>query len=84
MARLFLGNLEPGTTDEEIRDFLVKYGFPPFDSIQHEPGDGSRPAVVLTFPGLDATRMFNLQERIHEMFWKSRKVTARIMQDRFA
>ncbi|MEJ5988497.1 RNA-binding protein [Ramlibacter sp. PS3R-8] len=84
MARLLLGNLAPGTTDEEIRDFLVKYGFPPFDSIEHEPGDGSRPAVVLSFSGLDATSMFNLQERVHDMFWKSRKLTARIMQDRFA
>lgn len=38
MTRLLQGNLEPGTTDDEIRDFLVKYGFPPFDEIEHQPG----------------------------------------------
>ena len=84
MARLMLGNVEPGTTDDEIRDFLVKYGFPPFDAIEHEPGDGSRPAVLLTFTGVEASSMFDLQKRVHEMFWKKRKLTARILQDRFA
>lgn len=84
MGRLMLGNLEPGTTDEEIRDFLVKYGFPPYDEIAHEPGDGSRPAVLVTFNAIDQNELFNLQARIHDMFWKKRKLTARILQDRFA
>ena len=84
MARLILGNLEPGTTDDEIRDFLVKYGFPPFDEITHEAGDGSQPSVILTFGAIDAAAMTGLQQRVHDMFWKTRKVTARILQDRFA
>jgi RNA recognition motif-containing protein len=84
MGRLMLGNLEPGTTDDEIRDFLVKYGFPPFDEIAHEPGDGTRPAVLLTFTSIDPTTLFNLRERVHDLFWKNRKLTARILQDRFA
>lgn len=28
MSRLLLGNIEPGTSDEEIAAFLEKYGFP--------------------------------------------------------
>ena len=52
--------------------------------IVHEPGDGSNPAVLLTFKTIDATTMFNLQKRIHDLFWKNRKLTARILQDRFA
>ena len=84
MTRLFLGNIEPGTSDDEIRAFLQRYGFPSFDAIEHEPGDGSRPAVLLTFSGVDSASMFDLQKRVHEMFWKKRKLTARILQDRFA
>lgn len=84
MPRLMLANLAPDTTDEEIRDFLVKYGFPAFDEIEHEPGDGSRPAVLLTFRTMEQTDMFNLQKRVHDMFWKQRKISARILQDRFA
>ena len=84
MGRLMLANLEPGTTDDEIRNFLVKYGFPPFDTIEHEPGDGTRPGALVTFTGMDATSLFTLQQRINDMYWKKRKLNARILQDRFA
>ncbi|MGR4869718.1 RNA-binding protein [Variovorax sp. LARHSF232] len=84
MSRLWLVNIEPGTSDEEIRDFLVKYGFPPFDSIEHEEGDGTRPAAMLTFGGLDPTALGQLQERVHNMYWKKRKLGAQVMRDRFA
>ena len=28
MMHLMLGNIEPGTSDGKIQEFLVKYGFP--------------------------------------------------------
>jgi hypothetical protein len=31
MADVVMGNVEAGTSDEDIKAFLVKYGFPPFD-----------------------------------------------------
>jgi len=77
-------NLEPGTTDDEIRDFLVKYGFPPYDQIEHEQGDGSRPAVMLTFAGTDPAALGDLQGRINGIHWKKRKISAHVMRDRFA
>ena len=84
MSRLLLGNLDPGTTDDEIRDFLVKYGFPPFDEIEHEPGDGSRPGVLLTFHGTDPAALANLQQRIHDVYWKKRKLSAQLLRGGFA
>ena len=84
MSRLWLVNIEPGTSDEEIRDFLVKYGFPPYDQIEHEEGDGTRPAAMLTFASTDPTALGNLQERINGMYWKKRKLGAQVMRDRFA
>jgi hypothetical protein len=84
MTRLMLANIEPGTTDDEIRDFLVKYGFPPFDTIEHEPGDGSRPGVLLTFASTDPAVLSKLQPRIHDVYWKKRKLSARILRDHFA
>jgi hypothetical protein len=81
---MLLGNLEPDTSDEEIREFLVKYGFPPFDEIEHQPGEGSRPAVVLTFQDADLTVLGQLQQRIHSMYWKNRKLNAQILHDGFA
>lgn len=84
MTRLLLGNLEPGTTDDEIRDFLVKYGFPTFDAIEHQPGDGSRPAVLLTFAATDPAKLGNLQQRIHDVYWKKRRLSAQILRGGFA
>lgn len=84
MGRLLLGNIEPGTTDEEVREFLQKYGFPAYDEIEHAPGDGSRPAVIVTFKGIDPAVLMNLQVRVHDMYWKRRKINAQIMRDQFS
>jgi hypothetical protein len=84
MSLLMLGNIDSGTTDEEIQAFLAKYGFPPFDEIEHVPGDGTRPAVTLTFQSLDPEALRKLQPRIHHMFWKGHEITALVMQERFS
>ncbi|WP_327381587.1 RNA-binding protein [Caballeronia choica] len=82
MADLWMGNVEPGTTDEEIKEFLIKYGFPPFDAIEHIEGDGSRPAVLLTFAGVGPEALRHLQPRVHDMFWKNHKINVQVMKDR--
>ena len=49
MAQLMLGNINDSATDEEIRAFLDKYGFPASQKIERVPGDGTRPAALVTF-----------------------------------
>lgn len=83
MAELLLGNVETGTSDDEIKEFLVKYGFPAFDAIEHMPGDGSRPAVLLTFKDVAPETLRSLQPRIQNMFWKNRKLSAQVMTERY-
>ena len=83
MSRLLLGNIEAGTTDEEIQAFLHKYGLPVADEIEHADGDGSHPAVLLTYQRVDAATLGKLQQRIHNMFWKRRQLSAQIFRDRF-
>ena len=84
MGRLMLANLEPGTTDDEIRDFLVKYGFPPFDDIEHMPGDGSRPAVLLKFKDAPPEALSSLVPRVQDMFWKNRKIHVHVVNERYS
>lgn len=84
MARLLLGNIEDDTSDEEIKAFLVKYGFPEFDGIEHVPGSGSRPAVLLTFTGVHPEALHKVKERIHDMFWKKGRLSAQLLSDDFA
>lgn len=82
MADLWIGNVEADTSDDEIKNFLVKYGFPPFDQIERHPGTGARPAVVLTFDDIPPDALRNLQSRIHNMFWKNRAIVVQVMPER--
>lgn len=79
MARLLIGNIEPDTSDEEIAEFLARYGFPAYDKIEHLPGDGSRPAVMLTFDGTAGSALEKLRHRIHHMFWKGRELNVMVI-----
>jgi hypothetical protein len=82
-AELLLGNIDNETSDDEIKEFLIKYGFPPFDEIQHMAGDGSRPAVLLTFKEAAPETLNDLQPRIQNMYWKNRKLSALVMAERY-
>ncbi|AKJ29321.1 hypothetical protein [Caldimonas brevitalea] len=83
MTRLLLGNLESGTTDDEIRGLLARYGFPPIDNIEHLGGDGGTEAAVLKFQGVNPDVLYRLRTRIHEMHWKHRKITAQILTNNY-
>jgi hypothetical protein len=82
MATLWIGNIAPGTSDEELKALLVKYGFPACDGIQHVPGDGSRPAAMVSFDGTDAMVLQMLQPRVDNLFWKDRRLNVSIMPAR--
>jgi len=80
MAALMIGNVDPGATDDEIKQFLVKYGFPEYDGIEHMPGDGSRPAVLLTFADATSESLRSLQSRVQDLFWHNRKIQVQVME----
>jgi hypothetical protein len=84
MTEVLIANVEPGTSDDEVKAFLLKYGFPPFDQIEHMPGDGSRPSVLLNFKDVAPETLSSLQPRIHGMFWKNRKLNVQILRERFS
>ena len=70
--KLWIANLAPGTTDDEIKAFLKKYG-PELEctSIQRVEGDGSRPGAMLEFHGTSVA-LGNLNLRLNGMYWKGR------------
>lgn len=74
MARLWIANLPPEASDDEIDEFLQKYGFPSFDGIERVPGDGSRPAAILDFPSLTEDLLRRLQPRVHDVAWREHKL----------
>ncbi|MEJ8815898.1 RNA-binding protein [Variovorax ureilyticus] len=84
MGRLWIGNIEADTSDEELQELLTKYGFPTFDAIERVSGDGSRPAAVFTFEGASPEALRLLVPRIHDLFWKHRKLVVQVLRDNFA
>jgi hypothetical protein len=81
MANLLINHIENATTDEEIKAFLCKYGFPSFDSIERVQGDGSRPAVLVRFEARSAVSLRTIVPRIQGMFWNNHTITALVMRE---
>ncbi|MBB5401826.1 MULTISPECIES: RNA-binding protein [Paraburkholderia] len=82
MAELFLGNVEESVSDEEIGEFLIRYGFPRFSSIQRVPGTGSRPGAVVVFDDVPTDGLRILQSRVHNLFWKNHTIVAQLLPER--
>ncbi|WP_233829482.1 RNA recognition motif domain-containing protein [Paraburkholderia sp. ZP32-5] len=82
MAELLLGNVEEDVTDEEIGEFLVRYGFPRYSSMRRIPGSGSRPAALVVFDDVSPDSLRTLQSRIHNLYWKNRTITALLIPER--
>ncbi len=80
MERLWIANIAPGTSDEELKAFVKKYA-PDIEcsEIQRVEGDGSRPAAMLTFSNKKFDSLGNLSIRLNGMFWKGRTLSASTM-----
>jgi RNA recognition motif-containing protein len=74
--KLWIGNIAPGTSDDEIRELVKKYA-PNVEcgSIERVDGDGSRPAAMIEFGGPVET----IVSRLHGMYWKERKLNVQAM-----
>ena len=77
--RLWIGNVSPDTTSDELRSLLQKYGGPGFDAVLQVPGDGSRPGVLLTFDNASPEQLYGLANRLNGLYWKYRGLTAHVM-----
>jgi len=73
--RLWMGNIAPGTTDDELKEFVKKYA-PELTctSIQRVEGTGSRPGAILEFTGGKMGAMDTLSLRLNGMYWKERSL----------
>jgi hypothetical protein len=76
--KLWIGNIAPGTTDDELRALLHKYGESEVASIEHVPGDGSRPAAILDVAATQES-LYKITQRLNGMYWKGRSLTVQAM-----
>ncbi|TDY37370.1 hypothetical protein BX592_13813 [Paraburkholderia rhizosphaerae] len=82
MGELWVSNIQKEVSDDEIRKFLCGYGFPSFDWIQRIDGTGASPAALLGFDTVHGYALRNLQPRVHNLFWKNRRVTVQVLPER--
>lgn len=73
--RMWVGNLPPGTTEQEVKDLLVKYGFPEPTGMISVPGDGTRPGMGVEFAGVHPEGIRPFIERVDGLYWKGREIT---------
>ena len=73
--KLWIANIAPGTTDDEIREFVKKYA-PDLEckTILRVDGDGSRPAAAIEFVDTPYGSVEKISMRLHGMYWKGREL----------
>ena len=73
--KLWIGNIAPGTSDDELREFVRKYA-PDLQckAIQRVDGDGSRPAASIEFVDTPYGSVEKVSMRLHGMHWKGREL----------
>ncbi len=77
--KLWIGNIAPGTTDDELRALLSKYGGgTEVVSIAPVPGDGSHPAAILEVAATPDS-LSQITQRLNGMYWKGRSLTVQAM-----
>jgi RNA recognition motif-containing protein len=78
--RLWIGNMAPGTTDDEVRALLKKYA-PDLEcvGIERVEGTGTHPAVIAEFTGGTTMMLSNLALRLNGMYWKGRSLNCNTM-----
>ncbi|MGZ5036288.1 MAG: RNA recognition motif domain-containing protein [Usitatibacter sp.] len=76
--KLWVGNIAPGTSDEELRALLGKYGVATVASIEQVPGEGSRPAAILEIAATPES-VAKVTQRLNGMYWKGRSLTVQAM-----
>lgn len=81
MERLWMANIAPGTSDEELKELVKKYA-PDIEctEVQRMEGDGSRPGALMTFTGKKFDSLGKLSLRLNGMYWKGRRLTCDTMR----
>ena len=76
--KLWLGNIAPGTSDEELRALLEKYGAAKVGSVEQVASEGSRPAAILEVAAPPDV-ITKITQRLNGMYWKGRSLTVQAM-----
>ncbi len=73
--RLWIGNMAPGTTGDEVMELLKKYGGQlECIGLERVEGAGTHPAAIAEFTGGTTMMLSDLALRLNGMYWKGRSL----------
>ncbi|KWE53844.1 hypothetical protein WL76_14845 [Burkholderia ubonensis] len=72
--RIFVDNLQPEVTKEELQDFLLKYTGKQFTDIQFIGQSGLRPGALIGVDGANWGVLAEIRRRLNGMYWKRRRL----------
>ena len=78
---IWVGNIAPEASDEELRELVKKYSGLEVTSLNRVTGDGTRPAAVVSVPATDADA-YRIVQRLNGLFWKGRSLTVQAVSSR--
>lgn len=73
--RLWIGNVRPGASNEELVDLVKKSSGRGCKVVQHVDADGGGARCVMEFAGLELGELDEIARRIAGLFWKERTLT---------
>jgi len=82
MAVLWIAGIPNDAGDDQLMDFLERYGFPLADAIVWLGGDGSQPAALVTFERMTEAKLRDLALRIDGVFWNASRLHASVADSR--
>jgi len=77
--RLWVSNVALETSDEELSAFLQRHGLPACRGIERVPGDGSRPAALVSFAEVDLEALYEAAFRLDGLYWKSKTLAVQVV-----
>ena len=77
--KLWISNLPPNKSDEDLRAFVRKYTEVEVDAMTRIDGDGSRPGVLIEIGGATQLMLLEMHRRLHWMYWDQHQLSVQIM-----
>lgn len=74
--RLWLVNVDPETSDDELRDLVRRIARLEVASLTRVPGDGVRTAALLELEPASRASVEYAQQQLNGLRWKDRSLTA--------
>jgi hypothetical protein len=77
--KLWISNLPPEKSDEDVRAFVRKYTQVEIDAIVRIDGDASRPGVLIEIFGATELMLTGVKHRLDRMYWDQHELAVHIL-----